>query len=113
MDQLKLKEKVNDGLKDPEEWCKRVFGIELNNSYDIYNINDDGVNNISEYDLINNNILNCSKTVKSTNFHYCAILHGCMNTCRGKLKYKNNWILLYSRCSYNIVMIMLTPKLKM
>ena len=42
---------------------------------------------ISELYLIHN-ILNPSKHVKSKNYNYYTILHVCMNTCRGKAKFK-------------------------
>ena len=46
------------------------------------------------------------------NINYSPILHRCMNTRRGKSKFKNFWILLDSVCSSLIAMVRLIKKLK-
>ena len=58
-------------------------------------INDNGVNKISEYDLIYDTI-NPSKQNKHLNIHYYPILHEFMNTRKGRAKFKNFRILLES-----------------
>ena len=65
-------------------------------------IHDNKVNNISEFDLLHN-IINPPKLAKKLNIHYYHILHGCMNTRKGKANFKNFRILLYSVCSYTIL----------
>ena len=74
------------------------------------NIHGNDVNNIAKFNLLHD-ILNPNKCIRHGNNHYFYILHGCMNTCRGKTKYKN-LILLYSVCSATIVMRRLTSTLK-
>ena len=74
-------------------------------------IHDNKVNNISEYNLLNA-ILNLSKLTKKIDIHYYPILHGCMDTRRGKLIFRNFRILLNSRYWYIIVMIILIANLK-
>ena len=49
--------------------------------YDIYDIND--VNDLSEFNVLHD-ILNPSKHIKIINYNYSPILHGCINTRRGK-----------------------------
>ena len=50
-------------------------------------IYDNKLNNIAEYNLLHD-ILNPSKKSEHRNIHYYPILHGNMNTCRGKAKFK-------------------------
>ena len=68
---------------------------------------------IVEYNLLHD-ILNPSKRTKNLKIHYSPILHGCMNTQKGRANFKNFLILLYSGCSYMILMgrliRRLTPK---
>ena len=45
------------------------------------------VKNISECNLLHN-IINPPKRAKKLNIHYYPILHGCMNTRKGKEKFK-------------------------
>ena len=61
------------------------------------------INNIAECNLLHD-ILNPYKRNKNMNFRYSPILHGCMNTLRGKARFKNLRILLDSECSHTIVM---------
>ena len=46
------------------------------------------VNNISEFNLIHD-IIHPTKCAKNINIHYSPILHGCMNTRKGRAKFKN------------------------
>ena len=64
-------------------------------------IHENKVNKISEFNLLYD-ILNPYKRTKLLNSHYYPILHGCMNTQKGKAKFKYFWILLDSGCSSNI-----------
>ena len=61
------------------------------------------VNNISECYLLHD-IINPPERSKTLNSHYSPILHGWMNTIKGKAKFKNFCILLDSGCSSTIVM---------
>ena len=74
-------------------------------------IHDDKVNNISRWKLLYG-ILNYFKSTKNINVHYSPILHGCMDTRRGKANLKNFRTLLGSGCSYNILRRGLINKLK-
>ena len=56
--------------------------------------------------------MNPSKRAKNTNSRCYTILHGCMNTRRGRAKYIYIWVLLDSGCSSMIVMRRLMPRLK-
>ena len=58
------------------------------------------------------NILNTTTHAKSNIDHYSPILKGCMNTCSGREKFRNFWILLDSGSSSTIMMGNLTSKLK-
>ena len=58
-------------------------------------IHDKEVNKIAEFNLLND-IINTPKRNKRLYSHYYPILHGCMNTRRGKAKFKNFRILLES-----------------
>ena len=51
-------------------------------------IHDNKVNNIAEFNLIHD-IINPPKRTKKLNRHYSPIIHECMNTRKGKAKYKN------------------------
>ena len=66
-------------------------------------IHNNEVKNISECNLIHD-IINPPKRAKKLNIHYSTFLHGCMNTRKGKARFKNFLILLDSICSYTIVM---------
>ena len=78
------------------------------NIFNIMNrIHDNKVNNISEFNLLHY-IINPSKHTKNTNINYYPILHGCMNTRRGKATFKNFQILLDSGCSSTILIITLS-----
>ena len=68
------------------------------------------VKNIAEFNLLHN-IINPPKRAKILNRHYSPILHICMNTRKGKAKFKNFCILLDSGCSSTILMISLVKKL--
>ena len=49
-------------------------------------INDQKANNTSEWNLPHG-ILNNFKCTKNINSNYFPIIHGCMDTCRGKEKF--------------------------
>ena len=68
------------------------------------------VNNIAECNLLHY-ILNPLKTPQKLNNHYYSILHVCINTRKGKAKFKKFQILLDSECSSTIVMGRLIEKL--
>ena len=55
-------------------------------------------------------MLNPSKRTKTLNIHYSTILHGCMNTQKGRAKFKNFPILFGSGLSSTIVMRMIIKK---
>ena len=69
-------------------------------------INNNEVKNISEYNLLHD-IINHTKHAKILNIHYSPILHVCMNTRKGKAKFKNFRILLDSGCNSTIAMVRL------
>ena len=51
-------------------------------------IHNNRLNNIAKYNLLLD-ILNPSKLTKNINSHYYPILDGCMNTHRGKARFRN------------------------
>ena len=61
------------------------------------------VKNTSEFNLLHT-IINHPKRTKNLNSHYYPILHGCINTRKGKTKFKNFRILFNSGFSSTIVM---------
>ena len=65
-------------------------------------IQNNEVNNIAECNLLHD-IINPPKRTKKLNIHYSPILHGCMNTRKGRAKFKNFRILLDSGCSSAIL----------
>ena len=67
------------------------------------------VNNIAEFSLLHD-IINPPRLTKK-NSHYSPILHGCMNTRKGKVKFNKFRILWDIGCSSNIVMVRLVEKL--
>ena len=73
-------------------------------------IHDNEVNNISECNLLHD-IINPPKRDKNLNSHYSPILHGCMNTRKGRAKFKNFRIILNSGFSYTVVTRILVEKL--
>ena len=70
-----------------------MFEYENENSYGIENRNDitcihnNEVNNIAECNLLHY-IINPPKRAKTLNSHYSHIIHGCMNTRKGKSEFK-------------------------
>ena len=106
------KEKMNLKKENGnKEWRKRVFEIDLKNIYDMKNIQNNGVNNIDEINLLHY-ILNPSTRSKNINYNYSPILHGCINTHRVRGKYILLRILLDTGYSYTIVTRKLMLKLK-
>ena len=73
-------------------------------------INKKEVNTISECNLLYD-IINPSEITKYINTHYSPILHVCINTWKGKAKFKDFRILLHSECSSTIVMRIIIEKL--
>ena len=65
-------------------------------------IHNNEVNNIYEYNLLHD-ISNPPKRAKYTTSHYSPILHGRINTRKGRANFKNFRIILDSGCSYTIV----------
>ena len=65
-------------------------------------IQNNEVKNIDEYNLLYDTI-NPPKRAKSLNSPYSPILHGCMNTRKWKVEFKNFRIILDSGCSPTIV----------
>ena len=65
-------------------------------------IHNNEVNNIAECNLLHD-IINPPKPTKNLNSHYSPILHGYMNTIKGKANFKNFRILLDSGCSSPII----------
>ena len=58
---------------------------DIKRSNGMNSIHDNEVNNIAEYNLLSD-ILNTSRRVKNINNHYSIIIHGCMNTQKGRAK---------------------------
>ena len=87
VDKMSLKE-----TKEKLDWCKGAFEYKQNNSYGIENINNmtclhnNEVKNIAECNLLYD-IINRPKHGKKLNSHYYHIIHGCMNTRKGKAKF--------------------------
>ena len=66
-------------------------------------IHDNELKNIAECKLLHDRT-NPPKFTKTLNSYFSPIIHGCMNTRKGKFKFKNFRILLDSGCSVMIVM---------
>ena len=73
-------------------------------------IHDYEVKNVAECNLLHD-IINPPKRTKNINIYYYPILHGCMNTRKGRARFKKFRILLVSGCSYTIVMRRLFEKI--
>ena len=73
-------------------------------------MHDSKVNHISGFNLPHG-VLNYPKHTKILNMHYSPILHGYMNTIKGRVRFKNFRFLLDIGCSYTIVMVRLVQKL--
>ena len=73
-------------------------------------IHDKKVNKLSECNLLHD-IINSFKRTKNINSHYYLILHGCINTQKGRARFDNFRILLYSGCTFTIVMVGLIKNL--
>ena len=108
MSSEETKEKL-DRRKSLFEYEKKIlYGIENRN--DMMPIHNNEVENIAECNLPHD-IINPPKHAKRLNSHYSPIIHGCMNTRKGKAKFKNSYILLDSGCISTIVMRRLIRKL--
>ena len=103
-------------ILDEKEWRKSVFGIKPEYIYDIKRqnsmtcIHENEVNKITKWNLLHD-VLNPYKHTKNKNSHYSPIIHVCMNTGKGRDKFKTFWILLDSECGYTIVIVRLIRKL--
>ena len=75
-------------------------------------IQDEEVNKIAECNLLYD-IKNPPKHTKNLNSHYSPIIHGCMNTRKGREKFKKFQILLESGCSSTTVMIRLVGNIRL
>ena len=73
-------------------------------------IHDNEVKNIAECNLLHD-ITNPPKHAININSHYSPILHGFVNTRKGRAKFKNFQIILDSGCSSTILMRRLVEKL--
>ena len=73
-------------------------------------IHDNEVHNIAECNLLHD-IINPHKRAKNINIHYYPIIHRCINTRKGRAKFKNFQILLNGGCSSTIVMRMLVQNI--
>ena len=104
LDRMSLEE-----TKEKLEWRKHVFEYKQKNSYVIENrnytmcIHNNELQNIAECNLLHDTI-NPPKRAKNLNNHYSPSLHGCMNTRKGKEKFKNFHIFLDNGFSSTIVM---------
>ena len=72
-------------------------------------IHNNEVKNIAECNLLHG-IINPPKRAKKLKIHYSPILQVCMNTRKGKSKFKNFSIILDSGCSSMILMGSLVEK---
>ena len=118
-DENKIYQIENISIEDTKmkiEWRKCAFECKLKNTYGIENRNamtrmhDNEVNKISEWNLLHD-IINPPKHTKFLKRHYYPILHGCMNTRKGRAKFKNFCILLDSGCIYIIIIGRIVGKL--
>ena len=87
---------------------ENTYDIEIQNGMTY--IHDNKVNKISECNLIHYTI-NPPKHTKHLNDHYSPIIHGCMNTRKGKANFSNFRILLNIGCSYSIVFVRIVKTL--
>ena len=68
--------------------CKQKIPYRIENQNIMTCIHDKEVNKMSEFNLLNG-IINPPKRNKLFNNYYSPILHVCMNTRKGKAKFKN------------------------
>ena len=73
-------------------------------------IHDKEVKDIAERSLLHD-IINPTKRAKNINIHYYTILHLCMNTRKGRARFKNFRIFVDSGCSSTIIMRRLVEKI--
>ena len=71
---------------------------------------DKEVNKLAEYNLLHDIII-YTKLTGNLNIQYYPILHGCMNTRKGKARFKKFPILLDSGCSSTILIGRLVEKM--
>ena len=80
-----------DETKETIEWGKRALEYESSylskKLYKMIYIHDNEVKNIPEYNLLHD-IINPPKRAKNINSHYSLIIHGCLNTRKGRAKFK-------------------------
>ena len=106
----------NISLNETKEIIElRKRALEYESSYVFENldkmiyIHANEVKDIAECNLLHD-IINPPKIAKNINSHYYHILHGCMNTIKGRVRFKNFQILSDSGCSSTIVMRRLFEK---
>ena len=92
--------------KEKREWYKHAFeckksAYEIVNQNDMKRINDNEVNKVYKCDLLHN-VINPPKRIKNIDIHYFPILHGFMNTRKGKVKFNIFRIILESGCSSTV-----------
>ena len=92
---MKFEKTSLEETKENLEWRKRAFEYKKRNAYGIENRNDmtNDMTRISNKKLKNkaecnllHDIINTPKRAKKINSHYSPILHGCINTRKGKAK---------------------------
>ena len=99
--------KIEKMSLDEKLWHKSVFEFEIRNIYD--KIRPNGMTCIHENEVkktecnLIQDLLNPYKRNNILNSHHYRILHGCMNTRKGRSRFNNYCILLDSRCSSMIV----------
>ena len=91
-----------------QAFVKNIYGTKIQNF--ITCIHEKELNKIAEFNLLHD-ILNPSKLSKNSYIYDSLILHGCTNTQKGRAKFKNFRIILYSECSYMILMIRMIIKI--
>ena len=100
--------------KEKIEWRKNAFKFEssyiIEDTNEMIYIHDKEVNKISECNLLHD-IINPPKRAKNLNSHYSPILNVCMNTRKGRSRFKNFQIILDSVCSSTILMGRIVKKL--
>ena len=82
----------------------------IENQAKMIHIHDIKLKYISECNLLYDSI-NTPKRAKNIDTHHSPILHGLMNTIKGRAEFKNLQIILDSEFSYTIVLIRLVEKL--
>ena len=91
-------------------WKRTQIRYDTKRPNGMNHIHDNKEKIISEWNLLHD-ILNLFERTKNINIHCYPIPRGCLNTQKGKARFKNFRILLGIGCSSRIVMIMLIENL--